>query len=169
MAHGPETRRTNSPRTGRPWRWAYAPDGATLALGTLAVGVRLCDPASGRERARLGQNAGVVALAYGPDGGTLAAAAGWSITLSDVAEMEVRATLKGHRGPVWSLALSPDGRTLVSGGQDGTVRLWDVASGREQACFDWKLGAVRCVAFAPDGMTAVAAGKAGPLVLWDVE
>ena len=35
-------------------------------------------------------------------------------------------TLHGHRGTVWDLALSPDGRKLASASRDGTINIWDV-------------------------------------------
>jgi WD40 repeat protein len=39
------------------------------------------------------------------------------------------ATIQGHLGPVWGVALSADGRMLASGGSDGTARIWEVPGG----------------------------------------
>lgn len=45
-------------------------------------------------------------------------------------EPKPRDTLKGHTLPVPSLAYSPDGKTLASGGNDGTIKVWDLQTGK---------------------------------------
>ena len=87
-----------------------------------------------------------VALAFAPDGQTLAVAAGSLILLWDVASGEKQATLRGHASEVTALSWTPDGRTLISGGKDRTVRSWDVRSGRERAVYQWPIGKVFAVA-----------------------
>ena len=75
------------------------------------------------------------------------------------------ATLSGHKHMVWSLAFSPDGRTLVSGGSDNTMIFWDTTTWRVRGSFDWGLGTVRSLAFSPDGMTLAAGGNGGNSVI----
>ena len=45
-------------------------------------------------------------------------------------------TLKGHGSRVGPMAFSPDGKTLATGGDDGTVRFWDPQTGKELARLD---------------------------------
>ena len=47
----------------------------------------------------------------------------------EVAGRRLLATLYSHTGIVWGVELSQDGRQVVSGGDDGNVRVWDVKTG----------------------------------------
>src|SRR5207249_3042340 len=83
----------------------------------------------GKERQTLtGHTAGVLRVAFAPDGKTLASTSfDGTMKLWDVTTGKHLRTFTGHRGAVYGPAFSPDGKTLATSGEDATVRLWDVA------------------------------------------
>jgi WD40 repeat protein len=68
---------------------------------------------------------------------------------------------------VLSVAFSPDGRTLASGGFDKAVTLWEVATGKQRAKLDGHTDTVRCVAFSSDGRTVASGSWDKTVRLWD--
>jgi WD40 repeat protein len=73
----------------------------------------------------------------------------------------------GHSSIVSSVAFSPDGKTIVSGSFDNTLKLWDAATGRELRTLSGHSDTVCSVAFSPDGRTIVSGSDDGTLKLWD--
>lgn len=81
-----------------------------------------------------------------------------------------RTALHGHESFVYAATFGPDNDTVITGGQDGTTRVWNLSQGVETAKYDWEIGRVTALDLSPDG-GVVAAGGDGEhaLVIWDLD
>src|SRR5262249_29036022 len=156
----------------------FSHDGAILASGGRDGKVCLWDVADRRLIAPLeGHTTWVNALAFSPDGKLLASSGNdTTIRLWDlVTKQQVKRlwsprtalTVVADYWPLQSLAFSPDGKLLATGGGDGTIRLWDVQTVEVTALLR-EHTAVWAVAFAPDGQSLVTGGEDGTVRVWDV-
>ncbi len=78
------------------------------------------------------------------------------------------ATLTGHAASVTAVAATSDGRHVVSGSADCSVRVWDLATGRCVQVLSGHTSYVRAVAVAPDGRHVVSGGDDGSVRVWDL-
>src|SRR5262245_43324776 len=175
---------------------AFSPDGKTLAVSSRdqddGLTVKLWDVATGKEKSSIRAHAHQFCpMTFSPDGKTLATggenagktsmgggrADHLGVKLWDVATAKEKASLKGHAGPVFSVAFSPDGTLLASGcgtfasnGQAGAgeVKIWDVATGKEKLTLKGHMAVVWAVAFSPDGKTLASGDVYGNVLLWEV-
>ena len=65
------------------------------------------------------------------------------------------------------MAFSPDGKRIVSGSEDKTVKVWDAATGQETLTLKGHTGAVTSVAFSPDGKRIVSGSEDKTVKVWD--
>jgi WD40 repeat protein len=78
-------------------------------------------------------------------------------------------TLAGHTGGVMACGFSPDGRRLLSGSRDSTLKLWSVETGEQIVTFQGHTGQIYDCAFFPDGRRVLSASGDGTLKVWDTE
>jgi WD40 repeat protein len=152
---------------------AWHPSAEMLVTGSLDQTVRLWDLVNTRAAGSIGGALGLVtALAVSPDGEHIAVSDETedgrepSVKLWKLGGEGLLGAMYGHEGRVTSLAFSPDGTCVLSGGLDGSARLWGVAQkecvlevpGDEQGLLS--------VSFSPNNRVLLMIG-AGSVRLWD--
>ena len=118
-------------------------------------------------KARLGKGY-IYEIRYAPDGTLLAVASSIGVWLYDARTGEERNLLTDRTSSVHSVAFSPDGQTLASGGADGNIALWDANTGEYLKTLTGHRDVVRSLAFSPDGQTLASGGADDNIHLWDV-
>ena len=122
----------------------------------------------------------LLTFAFSADGTRLAAAGGapatpnapGTITVFDTATGQRLTIITHPRGPVTTLAFTPDARCLATadhyGEKPGTFHYWEVATQQERHHFEGHLGRVRALAFSPGGALLAAASPEAPVYVWDI-
>jgi WD40 repeat protein len=163
---------------------AVSPDGSFIVSASHDRTVRIWDAATGDLRRVLaGHTDGVTDCAVSPDGSFLVSASldgalrVWdtqsgsrrhvlAVRWMEEDDAPLRPVSPGHWAAVHACAVSPDGRLIVSGSSDQTLKIWDALTGAEIATLTGHTAAVKDCAFSPDGGFVVSASADRTLRLW---
>jgi WD40 repeat protein/serine/threonine protein kinase len=168
---------------------SWSRDGKRLAAVTGDGTAKVWDADSGKETLILRGHTGPIgyaawspglisSVAWSPDGTRLATASGdGTAKVWDAAGGHESLTLGGHTGPIqyqgWipalvsSVAWSPDGRRLATGGHDGVAKIWDATDGHEHLSLERLGGEVWFVCWSPDGTRLATASDDGIVKIFD--
>lgn len=160
----------------------FSPDGRTLASASELGTIWLWELNTGNLMTTLIEHeAGVDELSVGLDykiglafsaNSTLLASGGMDgqVMRSEVDTNPSPSIFKErHAWRVKVLVFSPDGKHLVSGSRDNSIRLWDAQTGTAFAILSGHVGEVDDLAFSADGLTLISGSIDGTILLWDWE
>ena len=151
---------------------AFSPKGSRIAVCG-SDGVRILDAANGKVLRLLEEKEkyGVSSVAFAPDSRTLIEGTGdWEDNASiwDVESGKRLHTLHGHAKVVLAVAYSPDGKHVITGGQDGTARIWNVATGAQERVLRLDSASpFESVTYSADGAQIITGHMDGSVAIWN--
>ncbi|MBY0459910.1 MAG: WD40 repeat domain-containing protein, partial [Gemmataceae bacterium] len=149
------------------WAVAVSPDGKRVAAGGADKKIRVYDPDTGKLEATLDAGAAMTSLCFLSNDRLAAAGGDKAVRVWDLDARKVAKELPGHTLAVLALAATPDGKLLVSGSADATVRGFDPQAGKE--LWKWASRKAACAVAVRKGGKHVAVGLAdGTLAIVDV-
>jgi RNA polymerase sigma factor (sigma-70 family) len=167
------------------WGWvnsiyaSFSPDGKILAVFRDVGRIELWEVESGKKLYTLacGRSHKPSFLSFSPDGTKLASAGGdlWAgdhiVRVWDVTRGKEILPLTGHSSPISSAALSPNGNTVATAGQDGVIHLWERSSAKHLFRLEGDLGRRRQVSISSDGQRVASweTYRGGALRIWDTK
>ncbi|MDP5339116.1 MAG: serine/threonine protein kinase, partial [Nodularia sp. (in: cyanobacteria)] len=110
----------------------------------------------------------VSSVAISPDSQIFASSGDRLIKVWNLATGKEIATLKSHVQRVNVVAISPDGRTLVSGSDDKTIKIWDLPTGELVRTLRGHSDSIQAIAISPDGATLVSGSDDYSIRLWNM-
>ncbi len=121
-----------------------------------------------------GQKRNFNSVLFSPDGAQLFAAGGQpalggEVRRWNVADGKLLAVIEGHKDAIYSMALSPDSKTLATGSYDQKIKLWNPETGKEIKTLSGHNGCVYALAFRPDGKILASASSDRTVKLWDAQ
>jgi WD40 repeat protein len=149
----------------------FLPERGMLVTGDRSGKIRIWDVNSGVELGNWKAHPDrVESMALSPDHVLLATASESEdeAKIWDLDRRELKTTLRGHKLTLFSIAFSPDGRTVATASVDDTCRLWDPLTGKCLAVLGGYKGGTYSVAFAPDGRTLAVGSSEEVLKLWNL-
>jgi RNA polymerase sigma factor (sigma-70 family) len=148
---------------------AFTADGKALVTSGPDEKVHFWNPADGKELRHfdLGELPGAVALS--PKGDALAVVIGdRTVRVLDLASGKDAASFGGHERGISGLAVTSDGRTVVTADGYGAIRLWDPTTGRERGRLEAGAGVGWSMRLLHDGTSLLSRDTDGVMRQWDL-
>ncbi len=148
---------------------AFSGDGTRIATGGDDGVLRVWNGLDARPETGPLQARGAVAVAAFRDGSKyLYSASGRVVERWDLGDDKPLGTVFEHQGPIYAMAISPDGKWIATGGENNNARLWNADDGTPVRPPMQHLESVLALAFSRDGRLLLTGGADHAARLWDV-